>query len=435
MTDPPSKSSSLRQLASGFRGRTMRTAKIASKAGVSMATRALGVPTRSSSKSTDKAHLLLQEMNELKGLVMKFGQMASYLEGALPPEAQAILSELQANSTPLDWSVVRGEVERGLGAPVEDCFESFDTIPFAAASIGQVHRARVAGVDVAVKVQYPGIADALRSDLDTLGSLARLALTIGPLDGRSLVAELRGRMLEECDYIREAENQRLFSQLLTNVDGARVPNILASHSSKTVLTSELDSGMSLKDATTKLDQDTLNRVAAVIFESCFRCLFQFAVFNGDPHPGNYLVHPNGDVTFLDFGCVRRFEVDFIDRWKLLANIIMQGDRDAFPDAFRALGWIATERGYDWESSWQSLKYLYRPFLSTEPFTYTNEYVLESYQRLIVKNPNKFKTTMPPEWLLLNRLQWGLNSVFSQLRATGQWGDLWIPIINTPTEPR
>ena len=119
MTDTPLKSSSLRQLASGFRGRTLKTAKIASKAGVSMATRALGVPKRSSSRSTDKAHLLLQEMNELKGLIMKFGQMASYLEGALPPEAQAILSELQANSTPLDWSVVRGEVERGLGAPVE----------------------------------------------------------------------------------------------------------------------------------------------------------------------------------------------------------------------------------------------------------------------------------------------------------------------------
>jgi len=435
MKDRAKPPAQLSGIARGFRRRTLKTATLVSRAGLSVAGRAFSKREKASDQVVADAKKLLADMNELKGLVMKFGQMVSYLEGALPPEAQAVLSALQSDSTPLDWLEGQQQIEVGLGAPVSDCFDYFETKPFAAASIGQVHRAKIGAQDVAVKVQYPGIREALRSDLDTFGALTRIALAIGPLDGKALAAELRDRMLEECDYALEAKNQRLFAELLSDVEGARVPDVLMSHSSDTVLTSVLDTGLPFHRAVECFSQATLDRAAAIIFEGCFRCLFRYAVFNGDPHPGNYLFHPNGDVTFLDFGCVRRFDEPFMEQWKAFIRIVMTGQRNKFPEAFRQLGWVSNEKNYDWNATWEAMIYLYRPFLAAEPFTYTHDYVAESYDQLIIKNPNRFKMTMPPEWLLLNRLQWGLNSVLSHLGATGDWGRIWMEVINGATIPR
>jgi predicted unusual protein kinase regulating ubiquinone biosynthesis (AarF/ABC1/UbiB family) len=431
----------LRELASGFRKRTMVTVGLASRVGLGFAKRTLlgrkddkeRTPVEDSA-AVEAAGKLVRELGALKGLVMKLGQIASYMPGALPPEAQRVLTKLQANTTAMEYAQVEAVLRAELGEVAEALFEGFERQPFAAASIGQVHRARHAGRPVAVKIQYPGIEDALRSDLKTAGVLGRLGTVGTAMDGAGLVDELRDRVLEECDYRKEAANQRAFAELFTRMPGARVPAVVTERSAGRVLTSELDPGQGFYPFCDTAPQAIRDRAGEIIFRTCFDCLFRHSVYNADPHPGNYLFSPEGDVTFLDFGCVRRFSVEMIDAWKRVARSVIANDRAEFQRCFPALGFVGNPKKFDWEHQWSMMRYLYRPFLATVPFTYTHEYVKESYALLLFDNPNRFSGKMPPEWLFLNRLQWGLNSVLAHLHATAPWGEIWRAGIESPTIP-
>jgi len=421
---------------SGGVGRMFTTARLAGKLGMKAAGRVLRrKPTAkpapdNTNDAIASARKLVARMGHLKGLVMKAGQIASYMPGTLPPAAQEVLAELQAQSTPMAFHRIAGVLEAELGAPASVLFETFDDRPFAAASIGQVHRARFEGRDVAVKVQYPGIEDAIRSDLRMVGVIARLSSVGSPLDGKALTSELRERLIEECDYEREAQHQRLFTSLLRAIPGASVPTVIAARSSRRVLTTELVAGTRLADL---VDQDVRDRAGETIFRACFGLLFERCIFNADPHPGNYLVGPTGDVAFLDFGCVRRFDPQMIATWKQLARAILDGDRDGMAGGFRGLGFVGKERGFDWEYQWEAMRFLYTPYL--EPgFRYTPEFVAKSFGVLMFDNPNKLKIAMPPEWLFLNRLQWGLNAVLAQLGATGPWREIVEQLLAAPLRP-
>lgn len=431
----------LRELARGFRKRTMVTVGLASRVGLGFAKRTLfgrgddketpSTPVEDSA-AVEAAGKLVKELGALKGLVMKLGQIASYMPGALPPEAQRVLTKLQANTTAMEYAQVEGVLRGELGGDAETLFESFEREPFAAASIGQVHRARFEGRPVAVKIQYPGIEDALRSDLKTAGVLGRLGTVGTAMDGGGLIEELRDRVLEECDYRKEADSQRAFAALFERMPGAHVPAVVPERSATRVLTSALDPGQSFYPFCDTAPQAARDRAGEIIFRVCFDCLFRHSVYNADPHPGNYLFSPEGDVTFLDFGCVRRFSVEMIEAWKRVARSVLADDRAAFERCFPALGFVGNPKKFDWEHQWSMMRYLYRPFLATEPFTYTHEYVKESYGLLIFDNPNRFSGKMPPEWLFLNRLQWGLNSVLAHLQATAPWGEIWRAGVEAPT---
>jgi predicted unusual protein kinase regulating ubiquinone biosynthesis (AarF/ABC1/UbiB family) len=431
----------LRELARGFRKRTMVTVGLASKVGLGFAKRTLlgrgrdeatpSTPVEDSA-AVEAASKLVKELGALKGLVMKLGQVASYMPGALPPEAQRVLTKLQANTTAMAYAEVAGVLREELGHDADALFESFEREPFAAASIGQVHRARHEGRAVAVKIQYPGIEDALRSDLDTMGVLGRLGTVGTAIDGRGLVDELRDRVLEECDYRKEADNQRAFAALFETMPGARVPAVVGERSGQRVLTSALDPGQGFYPFCDTAPQELRDRAGEIVFRTCFDCLFRHSVYNADPHPGNYLFSPEGDVTFLDFGCVRRFSVEMIEAWKRVARSVLADDRAAFERSFPALGMVGNPKKFDWDHQWAMMQYLYRPFLATEPFTYTHEYVKESYGVLLFDNPNRRSGAMPREWLFLNRLQWGLNSVLAHLHATGPWGEIWRAAVESPT---
>ncbi|MCH9682452.1 MAG: AarF/ABC1/UbiB kinase family protein [Deltaproteobacteria bacterium] len=431
----------LRELARGFRKRTLVTAKLASRVGVKFLRRSLG---RGSDEATEEptpiedsaaveaATRMVKELGALKGLVMKLGQIASYMPGAMPPQAQRVLTKLQANSTAMEPEQVRQVVVDDLGESVDTLFETFEPEPFAAASIGQVHRARFEGQDVAVKIQYPGIEDALRSDLKTASVLGRMGTIGTALDGAGLVDELRERVLEECDYRLEARSQRSFRALFESMPGASVPAVVDDRSGLRVLTSQLDPGQSFYPFCDTAPQPARDRAGEIIFRTCFDCLFRHSVYNADPHPGNYLFAPSGDVTFLDFGCVRRFTPTMIETWKELARSVIQDDRAKFNRAFTDLGFVGKSKKFSWDHQWAMIQYLYRPFLSPTPFTYTHEYVKESYSLLIFDNPNRFTGKMPPEWLFLNRLQWGLNSVLAHLGATAPWGEIWRAAVESPS---
>jgi len=415
----------LEELAQGFRKRTLVTAKLAGKVGLTMARRTLaGARTDApvdGKKAAEAARELVTQLGSLKGLVMKVGQMASYLPGALPEEAQRVLADLQAQSTAMSYARAAEVIEAELGAPPDALFERFDREPFAAASIGQVHAARLDGREVAVKVQYPGIEDVLASDLSSFSFMARVSTFGLPIDAASLVEELRSRVLEECDYALEARNQRELAALLARDPDASVPDVIAERSSRRVLTTVRVDRMRFAEFVASAPQAAKDRAGEVIFRTCFASLFRHGVYNGDPHPGNYLFAPDGRVTFLDFGCVRRFEEPFIETWKAFARSVIDGRHDEFPERFRALGLVGKEKGFDYESQRRATELLYRPFLQRDPhFTFTDDFVRETYGALLFDNPNQRRTAMPAEWLLLNRLQWGLFAVLAKLRATGAW---------------
>lgn len=420
----------LDELAGGWR-RAFSTARLTTRLGAKAAGRMLR-KSKPREADVDKAVVsardLVAKIGQLKGLVMKAGQIASYMPGSLPPEAQAVLAELQAQSTPMAWpkieAVLRGE---------NIAFDAIEDRPFAAASIGQVHRGVAGGKPVAVKIQYPGIEDAIRSDLKMVNVIARMSSIGSPIDGGALAAELRDRLLEECDYTREADAQRQFGELLAAVPGARVPEVLAGLSSRRVLTTALCPDAPLPSFSTSGSSDARDRAGSIIFRSCFQLLWQHAIYNADPHPGNYLVAPGGDVTFLDFGCTRRFEPEMITAWKQLARAILDGKQDAMAERFRALGFVGKEKGFDWTYQYEAMRFMYKPFL--EPgFRYHPEFVAKTFGILMFDNPNRYKLGMPPAWLFLNRLQWGLNAVLAQLGAAGPWREIVEEILAMPLAP-
>jgi len=428
---------SLEQLARGFRGRTLVTAKLITSTGFKVMGKALGKARTSAAdeaKSIEATTKLLEQLDQMKGLAMKFGQMASYLEGALPPAAQELLVKLQADSTPMSYRAVAEVIEQELGQPPRELFDEFDSEPFAAASIGQVHRALLQGSKLAVKVQYPDIAELFRSDLRTLGAFVQLSSLASPTPTKPLLVELQERVLEETDYVGEAAHQRLFRQLLSSIDNAAVPAVLEERSTRRVLTSELVEASPFYEFCERAPQDVKNRAAATIFEACFTCIFRHCIFNADPHPGNYLFGDDGEVTFLDFGCVKRFSAPFMDRWKGLARAVTYGDRKAFPEAVVEVGLAKPGRRFDWDYQWEMFQYLYEPFLASGSYTFTHDYVRRSYDMMGWDNPNKLAMRMPRDFLFINRLQWGLNSVLAHMNATGQWRDLWRRILDSPTEP-
>jgi predicted unusual protein kinase regulating ubiquinone biosynthesis (AarF/ABC1/UbiB family) len=418
----------LRELASGFRKRTLVTARLAGKVGLAMAKRTLRGrdgegAALDAEKAKDGARALVRELGALKGLVMKVGQMASYLPGALPEEAQAILAQLQGESVAMSYDRVREVIREELGGEPESLFDDFDPVPFAAASIGQVHRARFNGETVAVKVQYPGIEAVLKSDLSTLGFMTKMSTFGLPIDGAAIVDELRSRILEECDYTLEARNQGEIRALLARDPDVHIPRVIAARSSRRVLTSEYVDAMRFSRFVVEGSRAAKDRAGEIIFRTCISSLFQHGVYNGDPHPGNYLFHEDGRVTFLDFGCVRRFEESFIETWKDFARGMLDDDRAGFPARFRALGLVGREKGFDYDHQWEITRYLYTPFVQRDPFfTFTDDYVRKSYGLILFENPNQRRTAMPPEWLLLNRLQWGLNAVLAKLGSTAPWPD-------------
>jgi predicted unusual protein kinase regulating ubiquinone biosynthesis (AarF/ABC1/UbiB family) len=430
-------SDDLDELAGGWR-RAFSTARLTGKLGAKAAGRLLrkkprepGTSDPDVEKAIARARDLVGKMGQLKGLVMKAGQIASYMPGTLPPEAQAVLAELQAQSTPMAWPRIEEVLATELGA--RPWFDAIEERPFAAASIGQVHRATHGGEAIAVKIQYPGIEDAIRSDLRMVGVIARLSSIGSPLDGGALADELRERLLEECDYTREADAQQRFAKLLSEVPGARVPTVVTSRSSRRVLTTAFCTDAPLATFAASASEAERDRAGQIIFRAAFQLLWKHAIYNADPHPGNYLIAPDGAVTFLDFGCTRRFDPEMILGWKALARALLDGDREGMATGLRALGFIGKEKGFDWSYQYDAMRFLYRPFL--EPgFRYHSEFVAETFGVLMFDNPNRRRLGMPPAWLFLNRLQWGLNAVLAQLGAAGPWRDIIEEVLAMPLEP-
>jgi len=364
-----------------------------------------------------------EALGSMKGALMKLGQLASYLDGGMPQPVRDALATLQQDAPPMAPELAAQVVTDELGAPPSVIFEEWDPVPIAAASIGQVHRAMTRdGVAVAVKVQYPGVDQAIRSDLDNTASLLAMARMVFPgLDAEPLVGELRARLVDELDYRLEADSQQRFAQAFAGHPFIHIPAVRTDLSSGRVLTTELVTG-SRYDEVVAWSQEERDLAGETIFRFVFGCLYRLHGFNGDPHPGNYLFHGGGRVTFLDFGLVKWFEPsDVALLAQMVDTIVFREDAHAFRSAVEAAGFLKPAPSLSDEQVVEHLSHYYQMVLRPGRSTCTPEYASETIRRFfdagneVVRHAN-----VPPPFVILQRINLGLYAVLAGLRATADW---------------
>jgi predicted unusual protein kinase regulating ubiquinone biosynthesis (AarF/ABC1/UbiB family) len=201
-----------------------------------------------------------------------------------------------------------------------------------------------------------------------------------------------------------------------------------------VLTTDLVDGRRFQAFCDDSTQEQRNQAGAVISKFAFKSIFKYHAFNCDPHPGNYLFTRDGRVAFLDFGCVKAFEPEFVERWKRMIRSVLEQNHAAFKEAILALQLVPNPSKFDFEYHFKVMLYLYRPWLRDKPFRYTREYAAESTKVLVTENPNQFQTNIPRDFVFVNRLQWGLNSVLARLSAEANWRQSFLPLIYEPGQP-
>nr|WP_283251209.1 AarF/ABC1/UbiB kinase family protein [Rhabdothermincola salaria] len=352
--------------------------------------------------------------------------MVGFAVDGLPPEAQAAFAQLQQDVPPMAPSLAEQVVVDELGARPEELFLDWDPVPVAAASIGQVHRAVMPdGRRVAVKVQYPGVDRAIAHDLDQADRLYSLAAAVAlpGLDTHALVDELRARMADELDYRREADAQTGFARRYAGHPFVRIPEVVPERSATRVLTSEWVDGLTFDEFRATASAELRQRAAEVLFRFVQGSLHEHRVFNADPHPGNYRFHPDGTVTFLDFGLVKAFAPG---EWEALAPAIdhvLAVDAAGVTAAMEAAGFLHPGHGLDPDRVFDVVSAPYRAYLSEE-YTFTTTYVVDALSTLLdVRGPNAdviAALDMPASFVLLDRVVWGMSAMLGRMEARNHW---------------
>jgi len=376
-------------------------------------------------------------LGTMKGVLMKLGQMASYVDDGLAPPVRRTLSRLQDSVPPMSADLAAGVVESELGLPPERAFAQWDPEPIAAASIGQVHRAITHdGRAVAVKVQYPGIAETMAADLGNVALLRRmLRITAPSQDVDALLGELRDRVLEELDYRREAANQRLFAAYFDGHPTIVIPQIIGELSTRRVVTSELSDGARFAELT-GWSQHERDLAAETIYRFVFRSLYELHAFNGDPHPGNYLFHPGGRVTFLDFGLVRRFSPEELQPLAQMARYLcVEHDPEAFRENLVQAGFLRADAPLSTPQVVEHMAVFYDTVRESRPLTMTGDYSSAVVRRFFdVRSPVAVYARIPRSYVILQRINLGLFGLLGELTATANWRaiaeEIW-PFVQAP----
>jgi predicted unusual protein kinase regulating ubiquinone biosynthesis (AarF/ABC1/UbiB family) len=359
----------------------------------------------------------------MKGVMMKIGQMASYVDDGLSPAVRHTLSRLQDSVPPMSPQLAAGVVEEELGAPPERAFARWDPQPVAAASIGQVHRAiTLDGRAVAVKVQYPGIAETIAGDLRNVALLRRmLRITAPAQDADALITELRDRVLEELDYRREARNQQLMAAFYDGHPTIRVPRVIGALSTRRVLTSELSSGARFAELAS-WPQEERDLAGETIYRFVFRSLYEVHTFNGDPHPGNYLFHGGGRVTFLDFGLVKHFTpAELQPLMQMNRRLCIEHDPEAFRRSLESAGFLQPHAPLSTDAIIEHLAVFYDTIREPGPLTITSGYASSVVRRFFdLRSPVAEYISIPKSYVILQRINLGLFAVLGQLSATANW---------------
>lgn len=378
------------------------------------------------------AERLASVLGEMKGLPLKVGQILSYIDDAIPPDQRhvyrEVLGRLQAQAQAFPFEAMEEVLRQELGAGVDELFEDFDREPVAAASIGQVYKATFEGRPVAVKIQYPGVAEALVSDLANVDTLvSALTAALPRTDLRPFLEDATARLSEELDYELEAGSQELFRAWWADDETVLVPAVVPERSARRVLTSDFVEAQSWDEMLASATRDEKNAHGLTIWRFVFGSLHHHGAFNADPHPGNYLFR-EGQVVFLDFGCVQRFDVETVEGMARVRNIAIAGGDSA------GLREVATEsmgleiHDETWPLFEQYLRLTMVPVAGPQPFRFTRSYTeqlmreaMESKQALMKKALRHGVPVMRrPGMIFMSRINVGLASILAQLGTEADW---------------
>ena len=378
---------------------------------------------------------LVEQLGRMRGAAMKVGQLLSMVEfDGLPDEQrtelESKLATLRDDVPPVPFAKLEKLMREELGGPLSSVFATFDERALAAASIGQVHRATTLdGDDVVVKVQYPGVAEAVDSDLRSATLLLPLLKRIAPtLDAKALLGELRERIGEELDYELEAQQQRRVERLYRGHPFIAVPRVRTDLSTRRVLVSEYVEGERF-EAVRELDQAQRDRYGEIVFRFFFGLLYRHRIALGDPHPGNYLLRPDGHVAFLDYGLVRDFDAARINAERAIALAVREDDAAALEAALDAGGYIREREGFDAELALKMTRGAVRWYAVPGERLLSNERrerrrrelgeVDEERQAAFQEQGRRF--SLPAETILIRRMHVLVAIVLSRLRVSGDWG--------------
>ena len=406
-------------------GRIGRYARVSGRMG-GLAAKAAGgrILGRASDRSQGAADLR-RALGALKGPVMKVAQLLATIPEALPREYAAELTQLQSQAPSMGRAFVERRMAAELGVDWRTKFPDFEPVAAAAASLGQVHRARDGrGRALACKLQYPDMASAVEADLRQLG----LAFAIHrrfdkSVDTRNVLAEIAARLREELDYDLEARHMRLYRDLLRGEKGVHVPEVVAGLSTRRLLTMTWAEGRPLADYT-EADEDARDTIARNLFRAWYVPMYGAGVIHGDPHMGNYTVRPDHSVNLLDFGCMRSFEPRFVRGVIDLYAATRDGDPALAEHAYRSWGFEhLTPPVIEALNLWAA--FLYAPLLEDRPRriqefaeegVYGRDVALEVHRRLAAEGG----VAPPREWVFMDRAAVGLGGVFLRLRARLNW---------------
>jgi predicted unusual protein kinase regulating ubiquinone biosynthesis (AarF/ABC1/UbiB family) len=361
----------------------------------------------------------------LKGPIMKVAQLLSTIPDALPPEYAAELAKLQSQAPPMGWAFVKRRMGAELGDDWQGKFAQFEHHPAAAASLGQVHRARAHdGSDLACKLQYPDMQSAVEADLQQLGILFAIQRRMDPaIDTSEIAQEIGARIREELDYRREAKHVALYRTMLAGNDLIRVPRPWPELSSGRLLTLDWLEGRPMLEH----KDDALavrNRLATAMFSAWWFPFSRFGVIHGDPHLGNYSVFEQGGegggINLLDYGCIRIFPPKFVGGVVDLYNGLRTGNDALVVHAYETWGFKRLTRELiDTLNIWA--RFIYGPLLEdrvrsladgVKPAEYGRREAFRVHQALKEKGP----VTVPREFVFMDRAAIGLGGVFLHLRA-------------------
>ena len=371
------------------------------------------------------AEKLVATLGDLKGLAMKIGQQMSMDPDLLTPEVRAVVARLQNQAPPMPYAQVREVIEQQLGKPPEGLYAKFDPAPLASASLGQVHRAvTFEGEEVAVKVQYPDIATALKADLDNLGAMVSVvASTTRMVQGKAYYAELRESMMDELDYRLEAGRARQFALAAAPLSEVRVPRTFDGLTSEKVLTLELLPGPTLKEFLNTLDRRSNAErftVSRLIMRAVWGPLLLNGTIHSDPHPGNFLLMADGKVGVLDFGAIKQMSPAWLEVNRRLFTYVVKGeDFDAIK--------LSIDSGFEFDDVVTARDFVQTVIeIATRPprtrdFDFAQSYLSRDMRNHFLKNATRLGGIRPPkESVNFYRAIGGLSQNLENIGARGDF---------------
>ena len=385
-----------------------------------------------SRRQLETAKQIVAVLGTMKGAAMKLGQVMSFLDMGLVAEEhreefQRELAKLRDAAPTVSFKQMRRVVEEDLEEPISEVFATFDEEPIAAASIGQVYRATLKedGREVAVKVQYPGVASAVRADLQNLDMIMRLLKRMTPgMDIKAVAEEIRERIVEELDYELEAQNQRSLARIFAGHPFIVVPEVISTLSRERVLVSDFVRGVGFEDLQERSEAER-DRIGEIVFRFFLGCLYRHRQFSGDPHPGNFLLLEDDRVAFLDFGLFKRMEEEPVALELAAQRAVVEGDAAALHALLAASGFLPEPERVDPEHLLAFIRdAIWWYTTADEPVRLSPEIATQVMIESSDPRSSHFREMrhqdMRPEHLFGRRMEMLTLAVLSQLRAQANW---------------